>query len=128
VTRFDDFGLAGYERGDGYRAGEGYRHPPPTLRGFLRGLAILAVGMAVAWLLWETVGERVAHLVMWLAVAVGYVWRGWQNRRYPLAYDEYATDAERDKVRRDSIWTFVTAVIWAGVGVSIYVHEAGHVR
>ena len=128
MTRFDDLGLAGYERGTGYRPGGAYRPAEWTLRGFLRVSVVIAVFAAAAWLLWDVAGERIARAAMWLTVAAGYAWRGWRDRHHPLAGDEYATDEEREKVRRDSVWTFVIAAGWVAAVVVIYVLDGWHGR
>jgi hypothetical protein len=126
VTRFDDLGLAGYERGTGYRSGGAFRPADATLRGFVRGAVLIALGAAAVWLLWDVAGGRIARAVGWLALAAAHAWRGWRDRRHPLAGDEYATDEEREKVRRDSSWTFAFAGFWAVMAVLAYVSPPGH--
>lgn len=126
MTRFEDLGLAGYERGTGYRAGSLYRPAEITLRGFVRGSVLVAVLAGSSWLLWGMFGERIGRAGMWLEVAALWVWRGWRDRVDPRAGDEYATDEERRKVRRDSVWHLVCAAIWAISALALFVQSGGH--
>jgi hypothetical protein len=128
VTRFDDLGLAGYERGTGYRPEAGFRPADWTLRGFVRASVAIALFAAVISLVWAIAGERVARLAAWLGLAAAHAWRGWRDRRNPLAGDEYATDEEREKVRRDSVWSFVAAAVWAALAVAIYILDGSDPR
>ncbi|MBV9929565.1 MAG: hypothetical protein JO013_01310 [Alphaproteobacteria bacterium] len=127
MTRFDDLGLAGYERGTGYRP-DGFRQPGLNRREVLGALVWLALVGGACSLLWDKVGAPAARLAMWLSVAVLWCWRGWRDRRHPLAADAYATDEERGRIRRDSAWSFVVAAIWVGMAVAMYVHDSGHGR
>lgn len=127
MTRFDDFGLAGYERGDGYGR-DVYRPGGLIAPGALGTLAWTFVLLAVALLLWATAGERVGRLAMWLGLAAIYARKGWRDLRSPLAGDEYATDEERRAVRSNGKWGLASAAIMAIVVVAWFFWGGSHGR
>jgi len=122
VTRFDDLGLAGHERG------EGYRPDGLTLRGALKFFAWAALVIAAFWLLRDAIGEARARLLQGLVLTAAVGWSSWKTLRRPLADDEYATDEERREARRAAAWALVLLVMMPILAVATYLLDARHGR
>ena len=122
MTRFDDFGLAGYERGEGYRP-EGL-----TLRGMLGAFASAALIIAGLWLVRDAIGEANARLLQGIALTVFVAWSTVKTLRRPLADDDYATDEERRAARRGAAWSLVFIPLMLALAVATYLIDVGHGR
>jgi len=128
VTRFDDLGLAGYERGEGYRPGGGYGPDGLTLRGVLIGFGGTALMLAGMWLLWTLFGERVTRTIVWLFAAASMVRQGWRDVRNPLAGDEFATPEERLAKRRGARWQVAFGALMAVFAVAAFLIDGAFAR
>ena len=122
MRRFDDLGLAGYERGTGYRA-EGL-----TVRGALGAFAWAALLIGGAWLVRDAIGEALARLLQGMVLAAMLGWSAWKTLRRPLADDEYATDEERRAARRAAAWGLVIVACLPILAVATYLIDVRHGR
>jgi hypothetical protein len=122
VTRFDDLGLAGYERGGGYRP-DGL-----TVRGALRAFAWAALLIGGFWLVRDAIGEVLTRLLQGIVWSAFLGWWTWQTLRRPLADDEYATDEERRAARRGAAWGLILVPLMLLLAVGTYLIDVRHGR
>jgi hypothetical protein len=122
MTRFDDLGLAGYERG------EGYRPDGLTARGALSAFAWAALAVGGFWLVRDAIGDVLTRLLQGLVLAGVLGWSAWKALRRPLADDEYATEEERRAARRQAAWMLVWVALILGLAVATYLIDVRHGR
>jgi hypothetical protein len=103
MTRLDDLGAAGWERGDGYQPER------MTARGFAGLLLALAGCAALTWLLTRAVGERreqdIFQIGCWLFFGAMTV----REILDPLRRDPFAEEGERRRARILAIAGLVAA-------------------